>query len=226
MLSYQGRKVSETGSSSPGCGQAPGRDRSCTPRMPGDHRRQCPALEPVAPLPRLTYMGKRALAALAGLLATGVVACGSVASPGSGPDNPPGGSAGPVSTSGSSGPARPQGGTPSKPASKPASLTAADNGAVVRLTTGQSITVTLVPAPPFSWHLPAATGGIIHRTDASGGYPERNPARAAFRAAHPGRAVLSATDDAQCLHASHPCMLPQRSWHVVTQRPDPASGMP
>jgi hypothetical protein len=225
MTSYQGRKVSETGSSSPGCGQAPGRDRGCTPRMPGDHRRQCPALEPVAPLPRLTYMDKRALAALAGLLATGVVACGSVASPGSGPDSGPGGSAGPAHTSGSSGPARPQGGTPSQPAS----LTAANNGEIVRLTAGQSITVTLVPAPPFSWHLPAAIGSVIHRTDASGGYPERNPARAAFRAAHPGRAVLSATDDVQCLHASPPCMLPQRSWHVViivTQRPDPASGMP
>lgn len=168
----------------------------------------------MAPLPRLTYMDKRAFAALVGLLAGGVVACGNVASPGSGPDNGPGGSASPAHTSGS-GSVRPHGGTPSQPASKPASLTAADNGAVVRLTSGQSITVTLVAAPPFSWHLPAATGSIIQRTDASGGYPERNPARAAFRAAHPGRAVLSAIDDAQCLHAPHPCMLPQRSWHVM-----------
>jgi hypothetical protein len=183
--------------------------------MPGYHRRRCRTLEPVAPLPRLTYMGKRALAALVGLLASVVAACGNVAGPGSGPGGGPGGSASPARTSGSSSPVRPQGGTPSQPASKPASLTAADNGAVIRLTAGQSITVTLVPAPPFSWHLPAAAGSIIHRTDASGGYPERNPARAAFRAAHPGRAVLSAMDDAQCLHASHPCMLPQRSWHVV-----------
>jgi hypothetical protein len=184
--------------------------------------RPCPAITVVSAgcrnqwhrLPRLTYMDKRTLAALAGLLASGVAACGNVAGPGSGAGSGPGGSVNPAHTSGS-GPARPQGGTPSQPASKSASLTAADNGATARLTTGQSITVTLVPAPPFSWHLPAATGSTIHRTEASGGYPERNPARAVFRAAHPGRAVLSAIDDAQCLHASHPCMLPQRSWHVM-----------
>lgn len=198
----------------------------CTPRVPGDHRRQCRVLDQWLylpqcrrwnqwrQLPRLTYMDKRALAVLAGLLASGVVACGNPAGPGSGPGGGPGGSASPPHASGSS-PARPQGGTPSQPASKPAGLTAADNGKIVRLTAGQSITVTLVPAPPFSWHLPAATGGIIQRTDASGGYPERKPARAAFRAAHPGRAILSAIDDAQCLHAPHPCMLPQRSWHVM-----------
>lgn len=170
--------------------------------------------EPTGPLPRPRYMEKRAFAALGALVASGVVACGTVASPGAGPGGGSG-SAGPAPTSGSSGLVRPQGGTSSQPASNPASLTAADNGATVRLSAGQSITVTLVPAPPFSWHLPAATGSIIHRTDASGGYPERSPARATFRAIRPGRAVLSGIDDARCLHAPHPCMLPQRSWQVV-----------
>ena len=183
--------------------------------MLGDHGRHWQMVEPAGPLSRPRYMDKRAFAALGALLASGVVACGNVAGPGNGPGGGSGGSASPAHTSSSSGPARPQDGTPSQPASKPGGLTAAGNGATVRLTTGQSITVTLVPAPPFSWHLPAATGSIVHRTAASGGYPERTPARATFRAIRPGRAVLSAIDDAQCLHAPHPCLLPQRSWHVV-----------
>ena len=183
------------------------------PRMLGDHGRQR-LLEPTRPLSRPRYMDKRAFAALVGLLASGVVACGNVASAGNGAGGGSGGSASPAHTS-SSGLVRPQGGTRSQPASTSASLTAASDGATVRLATGQSIIVTLVPTPPFSWHLPAATGSVVHRTDASGGYPERRSARATFRAVRPGRAVLSAIDDAQCLHARHSCMLPQRSWHVV-----------
>ena len=189
--------------------------RGCMPRIPGDHGRQGQRVEPVAPLPRPTYMDKRAVAALVTLLASGVVACGNVTSPGNNPGSGSGGSASPAHTSGSTSPVRPPGGASTQPAGKPNSLTTADNGATVRLTTGQSITVTLVPAPPFSWHLPAVTGSIIHRTDASGGYPERRPARATFRAMRPGRAELSAIDDAQCLHAQPACMLPQRSWDVV-----------
>ena len=160
-------------------------------------------------------MDKRAFAVLAVLLAGAVVACGNVTSPGNGPGSGSGGSAAPASTSGVSGAARPQGGAATPPAGNPASLVAADNGATVRLATGQSITVTLVPAPPFSWHLPAATGSIVLRINASGGYPQRTPARATFQAVRPGRAVVSAIDDVQCLHARHPCMLPQQSWHVV-----------
>lgn len=171
-------------------------------------------LEPTRAPSRPRHMDKRAFAALVGLLASGVVACGNVASAGNGTGGGSGGSASPAHTS-SSGPVRPQGGTRSQPAGTSASLTAASDGATVRLATGQSITVMLVPTPPFSWHLPAATGSVVHRIDASGGYPERSPARATFRAVRPGRAVLSAIDDAQCLHARHSCMLPQRSWHVV-----------
>ena len=183
--------------------------------MLGDHERRCRTPEPTGPLSRPTYMDKRAFLALVGLLASGVVACGNVASPGDGPGSGSRGSASPAHSSGSGGLVRPQGGTRSEPGSGSTSLTAADNGATARLTTGRSITVELVAAPPFSWHLPAATGSIIHRTDASGGYPGRRPARATFRAIRPGRTVLSAIDDAQCLHAQPACMLPQRSWHVV-----------
>jgi hypothetical protein len=206
-------KGPKPGSSSP-TGSGTRGPRSCMARVPGDRGRQCQILEPVAPLPRPMYMDKRFFAALVALLVGGVVACGNMTSPGNDPGSGSGGSASPAHTSGSS-PVRPQGGASSQPPGQPASLTAADNGVTVRLTTGQSITVTLVPAPPFSWHLPAATGSILHRTDASGGYPARRPARATFRAVRPGRAVLSAIDDAQCLHAQHACMLSQRSWHVV-----------
>jgi hypothetical protein len=184
-------------------------------RIPGDPQASCQPLEPAAPLPRPTYMHRHAFAALVALLASGVVACGNAASPGDGPDGGSGGSASPAHTSGSGGPVGPGGGTPSQPASRPASLTTADNGVTVRLTTGQSIAVTLAPTSPFSWHLPAAAGSIVHRTDASGGYPGRRPARATFQAVRPGQVALSAIDDIQCLHARHPCMLPQRSWHVV-----------
>lgn len=172
-------------------------------------------LEPAAPQPRPIHMDRRAFAALVALLASGVVACGNAASPGDGPNGGSGGTAAPAHTSSSSGPVPPQSETPSQPARPPAGLTTADNGTTVRLTTGQSITVTLVPTPPFSWHLPAAAGSIAHRTGASGGYPQRTPARATFQAIRPGRAALSAIDDARCLHLRRPCMLPQRSWNVV-----------
>ena len=207
-------KSPKLGITSPGDGAGHG-GAAATVRWacPGDHRSRCQMLEPAAPSSRPAYMDKRALVALVALLASGVVACGNVASPGTAPGS--GGSASPGHTSGGSRPGRPQGGTPSQPAGGSTSLTTADNGATVRLTTGQSITATLVPAPPFSWHLPAAAGSIVHRTGTSGGYPERKPARATFQAVRPGRAVLSAIDDTQCLHAPQPCMLPQRSWQVV-----------
>src|SRR5262245_19686558 len=121
-------------------------------------------------------MGKRAVAALADLLASGAVACGTVATPGSGPGSGSGGSASPAHTSGSSGPVRPQGGTRSQPAGKPVSLTAAGNGATVRLATGQSITVTLAPPHPFpgTFRLPpeASSTALMHpAVTRSGGRP-------------------------------------------------------
>lgn len=97
----------------------------------------------------------------------------------------------------------------------PATLTVSDDAATVHLTTGQSVTVALVPSSALSWHVPVATGAAVRRIRATGGYPSHEPARATFLAVHPGRAYLSAIDDAQCLHAKPPCMLPQRSWRVL-----------
>ena len=91
----------------------------------------------------------------------------------------------------------------------------ADNGATVRLSTGQSVTVVLSPHSAFSWHVPAVTGTAVRRTSASGGYPGRAPARATFQAERPGRAVLSAVNDTACLHSQPACLPPQQSWQVV-----------
>ncbi|MHC4055849.1 hypothetical protein, partial [Bradyrhizobium sp. 25ACV] len=79
-------------------------------------------------------------------------------------------------------PAQPSGPAPGSPAptlTGPATLTAADNGAVVRLHTGQKVAVTLMSQGLFSWHVPAAAGAAVRRVSASGGYPGQQPAAAA-----------------------------------------------
>jgi hypothetical protein len=96
----------------------------------------------------------------------------------------------------------------------PVTLTAADGGAVVSLRVGQSVVVVL--APDFeAWHQPAAAGAVLRRVSASGGYPGREPARAVFLAVAPGTARLTGISDTACLHASPPCMVPQRTWQVT-----------
>lgn len=97
----------------------------------------------------------------------------------------------------------------------PAALTAADNGAVVRLHIGQQVAVTLTPEGLFSWHVPAAAGAAIRRLSASGGYPGQQPAQGAFLAAQPGEATLTTIDDTACLHARPACKPPQREWRVT-----------
>jgi hypothetical protein len=97
----------------------------------------------------------------------------------------------------------------------PAALTAADNGAVVRLHTGQQVTVRLTPQGFFSWHVPVAAGAAIKRLSASGGYPGQQPAQAAFLAVRPGEATLTTIDDTACLHARPACQPPQREWRVT-----------
>ena len=69
----------------------------------------------------------------------------------------------------------------------PATLTVADNRAVVRLRTGQQVAVTLTPGTFFSWHVPAAAAAAVREVSASGGYPGQQPARAAFLASGPGK---------------------------------------
>ena len=107
---------------------------------------------------------------------------------------------------------------PSSPAptlTGPATLTVADNGAVVRLRTGQQVAVTLTPGNFFSWHVPAAAGAAVRRVSASGGYPSKQPAQAAFLAVQPGEAMLTTINDTACLHAQPACEPPQLEWRVT-----------
>lgn len=140
-------------------------------------------------------------------------ACGTV-SPQSGGGTQGGGSASPAGSASVPGPAPATGPTP-RPSGASGTLTVADNGATVRLSTGQSLTVTLGPHSGLSWHVPAATGAAVRRTSASGGYPGDRPARATFLAVRAGRSVLAAVDDTACLHAQPACLLLQQSWQVV-----------
>ena len=107
---------------------------------------------------------------------------------------------------------------PSSPAptlTGPVTLTVADNGAVVRLRTGQQVAVTLPPGGPFSWHVPAAAGAAVRRVSASGGYPSQQPAQATFLAIQPGEAMLTTINDTACLHAQPACEPPQQEWRVT-----------
>jgi hypothetical protein len=115
-------------------------------------------------------------------------------------------------------PARPPSPAPGSPAptlTGAATLTATDNGAIVRLHIGQQVAVTLTPEGFFSWHVPAAAGAAIKRVSASGGYPGQQPATAAFRAVRPGEATLTTINDTACLHAQPACLPPQLEWRVT-----------
>lgn len=106
-------------------------------------------------------------------------------------------------------------GSPPPTLAGPATLTATDNGAIVRLHVGQQVAVTLTPEGFFSWHVPAAAGAAIKRVSASGGYPGKQPAQAAFLAVRPGQGTLSTINDTACLHSRPPCLPPQREWRVT-----------
>ncbi|GAA5005603.1 hypothetical protein GCM10023317_40240 [Actinopolymorpha pittospori] len=107
--------------------------------------------------------------------------------------------------------------TPSAPPrlTGPATLTATDVNATVRLHRGQSAHVILAGTGGFAWHVPAATGTVVRRSDAGGGYPTQEPARATFTAIRIGRAVISATDDIGCLHTRPACLPPTRLWQAT-----------
>jgi hypothetical protein len=161
------------------------------------------------------------LLALAGISACCLSACGTVTSPPGGSasggsasgGSASGGSASPAGTAtvpASPGPTQP---TPQPSISGSAVLTVTSNGTVVRLATGQSVTV-ILRRSALSWHIPAVTGAAVRRTSASGGYPGSAPAQATFQAVRPGHAILSAADDAACLHSQPACMMPQQLWRV------------
>jgi hypothetical protein len=97
----------------------------------------------------------------------------------------------------------------------PVTLTAADNGAAVRLHVGQRVAVALASEGLFSWHVPAAAGAAVRRVGVSGGYPGRQPALAGFLAVRSGIATLTAIDDTACLHAQPACEPPQQEWRVT-----------
>jgi hypothetical protein len=97
----------------------------------------------------------------------------------------------------------------------PVTLTAADDGATVRLHAGQQVAVALASEGLFSWHIPAAAGAAVRRVSASGGYPGQQPARAAFLGVRPGSTTLTAIDDTACLHTQPACEPPQQEWRVT-----------
>lgn len=101
------------------------------------------------------------------------------------------------------------------PAVPATTVTAADNGATVRLSVGRSLAVRLDPAGGMSWHLPATDGAALRRASASGGYPRHGPALATFAAVAPGRVKLHSITDTACLHAQPACSLAQRTWQVT-----------
>lgn len=108
-------------------------------------------------------------------------------------------------------------GTPSpRRLTGPATLTAADSGAVVFLRVGQQVTVELA-AGFEAWHVPAATGPALRLVSASGGYPGHQPARAVFLAVAAGTATLAAVSDTACLHAHPACTVPQQLWHATVR---------
>lgn len=106
-------------------------------------------------------------------------------------------------------------GSPPPALTGPATLTTADNGAIVRLHPGQRVSVALGSEGLFSWHVPAEAGAAVMRVSSGGGYPGRRPARAVFLAIGPGSATLTATDDTACLHARPACEPAQQAWRVT-----------
>jgi hypothetical protein len=162
-------------------------------------------------------------------LAAGVAACGSrsSASPGDMVTVPMAitaqgstaiasiGTAVPLSVLPTAATARPPTGAPPSTRTGPTTLTAADDGTVVLLHPGQSVTVVLDPQGPFSWHVPDVKGTSVKQVSASGGYPSQQPARATFNAVQPGDTALIAVDDTPCLHANPGCLPAQRGWQVT-----------
>ena len=147
------------------------------------------------------------------LAVAGIAACGTRPAGQTAPA--PGGSATAARTASVPPAGRETGPSPAPTLTGPARLGEADNGATVRLSPGQTVTVVLPARGMLSWHVPAATGTVTRRTSAAGGYPGQRPARATFIAVQRGSATLRAISDAACLHAQPACMVPQQTWQVT-----------
>ncbi|MDR2984938.1 MAG: hypothetical protein LBV34_08860 [Nocardiopsaceae bacterium] len=97
-------------------------------------------------------------------------------------------------------------------------LTTSDDGATVKVMSGQEITVVLGGQGTLQWTKPRLAGpaaAVLRQLSASGGYPSQTAARATFRAAQAGSAVILSSTDAKCLHAHPACAIPERLWRVT-----------
>jgi len=96
-------------------------------------------------------------------------------------------------------------------------VTEQDAGSTFELRVGDTLEVRL----PSEYTTPAAhPAGPLVRVSSTGGYPSGAPLVATFRAQAAGRADVDSSTDAQCLHATPACMIPQRLWtvHVIVTR--------
>jgi hypothetical protein len=90
-----------------------------------------------------------------------------------------------------------------------------DSGKTIHVSPGDHIVVRLPGGASGGFHRPRSSSPAkVRRTTAHGGYPSKHRAVARFVAVEPGMAELSATDDYTCLHATPPCLPPQRQWRV------------
>lgn len=103
------------------------------------------------------------------------------------------------------------------PAPAPAAvrLTADDSGRTVHVRRGEAIRAELAPDLGSYGEVRSDQPDVLRRTAGRGGYPEATPSVAEFTALARGRAHLTSVTEAQCLHASPRCMMPQRAFDVL-----------
>ncbi|NUR99110.1 MAG: hypothetical protein HOV67_28110 [Kribbellaceae bacterium] len=139
-----------------------------------------------------------------------VAACGtgSPAADGTVPPSPATGTASPKHTT------TPAGSTtalsPPPTLTGPHTLKKDDTGATLKLSVGESATVSL----PAEYDPPRATGSALTKGAATGGFPTGRPVEASFTAARPGRAELMSATDYACLHATPRCGTAQQLWRI------------
>jgi hypothetical protein len=99
-----------------------------------------------------------------------------------------------------------------------------DDGTTIRVNPGARILVRLPGGASGGFHHPKTSAAQrVRRIGARGGYPSQHQAVAHFVAIGVGRARLSAINDYTCLHATPPCLPPQREW-TVRVRVQPGEG--
>ena len=92
--------------------------------------------------------------------------------------------------------------------------TESSNQTTIALVVGQTLVVSL----PSNYQPPAVVpSGVLAQRGVVGGYPTGQPLVAMFVAVAPGHVTISTMTDAQCLHTTPRCAMPQRLWtlHVT-----------